>query len=291
MNFRILGPLRAGVRQGPVDLGDGRARLVLATLLLEAGRVVPVERLVEAVWDEDPPASARPQVAIAVSSLRRAFRDAGCTHRVIETAQPGYRVPLGADTVDAVTAERRIAAARAAVRAGRHHEAAERFGAALALWDGPVLAGLERALILAAALRWEELRLTVTEEAAEVELALGRHHELVGRLMGPVIEHPFRERLRVLLMLALVRSGRQGEALEVYRDARRILSRELGLEPGRELRELYQAILSDDLSIHRRPFTAPEAGPPSTSRGCTGAVPRSRSRRWRGLGGRGRSPL
>ncbi|XVQ10448.1 AfsR/SARP family transcriptional regulator [Spirillospora sp. CA-255316] len=306
--FRILGPLRAGLRQGPVDLGGGRARLVLATLLLEPGRIVPVDRLVDAVWDEDPPASARTQIAFAVSGLRRAFRDAGCTHRVIETAGPGYRIPLQAGTIDALTAERRIAQARTAAQAGRYREAAERFGAALALWDGPVLAGLDRALVVAGALRWEELRLTAIEEAAEVALVLGRHHELIGELMRPVTEHPFRERMRALLMMALARAGRQSEALEVYRAGHRILSRELGLEPGRELRELHEAILRDDFPVHRQPPPEPAAagpapasasasanasasasgpGPETRGRGtrdrcCAGAVPRTRSHRWRG---------
>jgi DNA-binding SARP family transcriptional activator len=305
VTFRILGPLRAGVRQGPVDLGGDRARLVLATLLLEPGRIVPVDRLVDAVWDEEPPASAPTRVAVAVSGLRRAFRDAGCTHRVIETAGAGYRIPLQAGTIDAVTADRRIAQARAAARAGRHREASERFGAALALWDGPVLAGLDRALVVAGALRWEELRLTAIAEAAEVALLLGRHHELIGDLAGPVTEHPFRERLRALLMMALVCAGRREEALEVYRAGHRILARELGLEPGPELRALHEAILRDDFPVRRRspqrPAASASPAPPNASapasrgeqgtRGqcCAGAVPRTRSQRWRGRrGGPGR---
>ncbi|MFC5750635.1 AfsR/SARP family transcriptional regulator [Actinomadura rugatobispora] len=299
--FRILGPLRAGARRGPVDLGDGRTRLVLATLLLEPGRIVPVDRLVEAVWDGEPPVTAQTQIAIAVSGLRRAFRDAGCTRRVIETAGPGYRIAPEAGTVDAVTAARTIGRARAAVRAGRHREAAELFGAALSLWDGPVLADLDRALIVAGALRWEELRLTAIEEAAEVGLLLGRHHELIGGLRGPVTEHPFRERMRGLLMMALVRAGRQSEALEVYRTGQRILSRELGLEPGRELRELHEAILRGDFPVHRTsqtpasrsapapPSPASSAPAPRESRCCAGAVPRTRSQRWRGGPGRFRS--
>ena len=296
--FRILGPLRADVRQGPVALGGGRARLVLAALLLDPGRTVPVDRLVETVWDGEPPASARTRIAIAVSGLRRAFRDAGCTHRVIETVEPGYRIPADAGTVDALVADRRIGQARAAVRAGRHREAAERYRSALSLWDGPVLAGLDRGLIVAGALRWEELRLTALEEAAEVELRLGRHHRLIDDLRGPVAEHPFRERMRALLMVALARSGRQSEALEIYRAGHRILTRELGVEPGRELRALHEAILRDEVTelpgfpVHDD-RTAPAAGPApvqsrkprerrTRGRCCAGAVPRTRTQRWRG---------
>ncbi|MEW2356415.1 AfsR/SARP family transcriptional regulator, partial [Spirillospora sp. NPDC029432] len=266
--FQMLGPLRAGTGRGPVDIGGGRARAVLAALLLEPGRIVPVERLVDAVWDERPPASARTQVAIAVSGLRRAFRDAGCAHPVIETVRPGYRIPAGAGTIDALEAEREVRRAREAARAGRREEAARRFRAALALWDGPVLAGLDHAAIAAGALRWEELRLAAVEEAAEVELALGRHHELVGALMGPVAAHPYRERLRAMLMTALVRAGRQGEALGVYRDGRRVLAEELGLEPGRELRELHEAILRADPAVYARNVPVP-ARPVRAGR-CTG---------------------
>ncbi|URN00178.1 AfsR/SARP family transcriptional regulator [Actinomadura madurae] len=269
VSFRILGPLRAGVRGTPVDLGGDRARLVLAALLLEPDRPVPVDRLVDVVWRDRPPASARTQIAIAVSGLRRAFRGAGCADHVIETVRPGYRVPAQAGAIDALAAEELIGGAREAVAAGRPAEAAELFQDALRLWDGPVLAGLDRPGIEASALRWEELRLTALEEAAQVELALGRHRELVGELMGPVGEHPFRERLRVLLMIALARAGRQSEALDVYHEGRRSLDEELGLEPGRELQEVHAAVLRDD------PVTRPQA--------CAG--PRGRALRWRRTSG------
>ncbi|MFB4308030.1 BTAD domain-containing putative transcriptional regulator [Actinomadura sp. GTD37] len=272
VSFRILGPLRAGVQGEPVDLGGGRARLVLAALLLDADRPVPVDRLVDAVWGDRPPSSARTQIAIAVSGLRRAFRDAGRPH-VIETVRPGYRIPAEAAALDAEEAAERIGEARRDVAAGRLEQAAGRFRAALALWNGPVLAGLDRPVIEAGALRWEELRLTAIEEAAHVELGLGRHRELIGELIGTVEEHPYRERVRGLLMMALARAGRQGEALDVYREGRRRLDEELGLEPGRELRELQLGILRDD------PLVRPGAP----------GVPRRRGRalRWRRTSARG----
>lgn len=236
----MAGPLRAGVEERPVDLGGGRARLVLAALLLEADRTVPVDRLVDVVWPGEPPASARTQIAMAVSGLRRAFR---CARHVIDTVRPGYQV---SGVIDARVAERLIAGARRDAAAGRPARASEGFRGALALWNGPVLAGLDRPVIAAGALRWEELRLTAIEEYARVELALGRHHELVGELMVPVAEHPYRERLRALLMVALARAGRRGEALDVYHDGRRRLDEELGLRPGRELRDVHTAVLRDD---------------------------------------------
>ncbi|WP_187438022.1 AfsR/SARP family transcriptional regulator [Actinomadura decatromicini] len=282
MQFRILGPLRAGVRGRPVDLGGGRSRLVLAALLLEPDRPVPVERLVDAVWPDGPPASARTQIAIAVSGLRRAFRhaDSGAGH-VIETVRPGYRVPAEAGTIDALAAADEIAAARRDAAAGRLADAAGRFRAALARWDGPALAGLTGPHIEAGAARWDELRLTTIEEAAQVDLVLGRHHELVGDLIGPVGENPYRERLRVLLMLALARAGRQSEALDVYREGRRKLTEELGLEPGRELRDVHAAILRDDPSTHPRPPVV------STPASCE--APRERALRWRRTAGPSRA--
>lgn len=270
VEFRILGPLRAGVQGEPVDLGGARARLVLAALLLEADRPVPVERLADVVWGDRPPSSARTQIAIAVSGLRRAFRDAG-RPRVIETVRPGYRIPAAAAAIDAAAAEELIGAARRDAAAGRLSRAAEGFRAALALWRGPVLDGLDRPRIEAGALRWEELRLAAVEEAAHVDLLLGRHRELIGELVGPVGEHPYRERLRGLLMTALARAGRPSEALEVYREGRRLLAADLGLEPGRELRELQMGILRDD------PLVRPGAP----------GVPRRRGRalRWRRTAG------
>jgi DNA-binding SARP family transcriptional activator len=302
--FRILGPLRAGVQDRMVELEDGRARLVLAALLLEALETdapVAVGTLVQAVWDGEPPTSAATQVAFAVSSLRRAFRKAGCGHTVIETVPPGYRLVCG--TIDALDAERDIAQARAAAAAGRYEEAAHHYGEALSLWDGQVFEGLQSSPIVAGALRWERLQLAVTEEAAEVTLALGRYNALISELTAWVGEYPFHERLRVLLMTALARAGRHREALQVYSDGCRALREGLDLEPGHELQDLYEAILLDGTWRHpqappvpsrvKAPKAPPAKGsPPRTSppkapsskaapggRYCAGAVPRTN--RWR----------
>ncbi|MEU5876973.1 BTAD domain-containing putative transcriptional regulator [Spirillospora sp. NPDC047279] len=244
-----MGPLQACAAERPIRIGGLRQQVVLATLLLASGRVVPTDRLIEAVWEDDPPASARTQVAIAIAALRRAFEKSG-RDGLIETVTPGYRLPDERVWTDAWTAEDRVAEARAAAAAGRPDEAVLYYRGALALWQGPVLTGLDRSTVVNAARSWEELRLTVHEEAAEIDLARGRHLNLVATLMPLVGEQPYRERLRALLMLALVRSGRRTEALSVYRDGRRILAGELGLEPGRGLRDLHEAILRDDASLY-----------------------------------------
>ncbi|MEU5876976.1 AfsR/SARP family transcriptional regulator [Spirillospora sp. NPDC047279] len=245
-----------------IELPGVRARLVLAMLLLEPGRVVATERLVEAIWEAEPPPSMRTQIAIAVSGLRRTFREAGLDD-VIETVSPGYRLRAGAVRTDASVAEERVAAARDAATAGRTGEAVRLYHAALALWRGPVLAGLDSAPLATGALRWEELRLTGTEELAELELVRGHHHELTGDLMALVAENPFRERLRAQLMTALARSGRQAESLAVYQEGRRILSDDLGLEPGRVLRDLHEAILADAPSVQQRLTSPWETMPPA----------------------------
>ncbi|MFP3964159.1 AfsR/SARP family transcriptional regulator [Actinomadura fulvescens] len=262
-----MGPLQAVDGDRQIRLPGPRPRLVLAVLLLEPGRVVPVESLVEAVWDGEPPPSMRTQIAIAVSGLRRVFRDAGLGD-VIETVNPGYRIKDDTVRIDARVAEERVAAARDAAADGRTDEAAELYRRALELWRGPVLSGLDSLRLTTGGLRWEELRRTAVEELAELELARGHHHEVAGDLMALVAENPFRERPRAQLMTALARSGRQAEALAVYQDGRRILAEELGLEPGRALRELHDAILKDAPSVQRQPTPLRDTSVPGPAMAC-----------------------
>ncbi|MBO2451601.1 AfsR/SARP family transcriptional regulator [Actinomadura barringtoniae] len=241
MEFRILGPLQGTVGGRPLRLSGRQSRLVLASLLLAPGRVVPVERLIEAVWGVASPVSARTQIAIAVSNVRRAIGDTAGS--VIETVAPGYRLRGDASWIDTRTVEERVAEGRAAAAVGRLDEAVLFYRGALLQWRGPVLHGLDRSNLAPAVLPWEELRLSLHEEAAEIDLARGRHRTLAGALMPVVAEEPYRERLRYLLMMALVRSGRLNEALAVYREGRRLLAGELGLEPGPGLRGLNESIL------------------------------------------------
>lgn len=230
MEFRILGPLEVVSGGRAVPLGGPRTRATLAALLLADQQVVPIDRLVGLVWGDDPPSSVRGQVAIAVSKLRKVLPGA------IETVGSGYRLP--AVRLDARVAEARIMHARLAAPS----EAAEGLRGALAMWRGPVLAGLGE--VAASADRWEQLRLDVHEEWVSLELGLGRHGEVIGELTTFVGENPLREGARAQLMVALHRCGRRADALEVYREGCSVLGRELGVGPGAQLRAALDPILS-----------------------------------------------
>ncbi|WP_051367254.1 AfsR/SARP family transcriptional regulator [Hamadaea tsunoensis] len=253
--------MTARVNDRTVALGGPRNQAVLALLALEPHRAVPVERLVDAVWDDDPPATARAQLQMCISLLRRAFAACGAAD-VIETRAPGYLLRVGPGGLDADVFAEHVAAAKNLGAQGRTAEAAAELRRALALWRGPALAGLTGRLVQAGARALNDRRLTVTEERINLDLALGRHDDLIGELMALIEEYPLRERLYAHLMLALYRSGRQSEALQAYRRARRTLSDELGLEPGAELRRLEHAILvgSTELAGYAAP---PRPAPPA----------------------------
>src|SRR4051794_26465525 len=222
-------------------MGRGGARRggVRAILLLHRSETVSVDRIVDLLWGERPPPTAVKTVQVYVSHLRRAL-----VEDVIVSSRGGYSLVVDAKRVDAPRFERLVDEGRAAGDPGR---AAELLRSALGLWRGSALGDLayERFAQDEAA-RLEELRVAAVEERVEADLRLGRHAALVAELEALVREHPLRERLRAQHMLALYRSGRQAEALESFQDARRALVDELGLEPGRELRELEQAILAQD---------------------------------------------
>ncbi|GGT11548.1 hypothetical protein GCM10010176_065300 [Nonomuraea spiralis] len=221
-----------------------RQRSLLAALLLDAGRVVSIDRLAAAVWGEHLPESVRTQIPIHVHGLRKAFKDAGCGVQVIVTEQAGYRLRTDGVWLDAREAEELAAAARKAAGAGQSEQAAAMLGRVLGLWRGPVLAEIDTAEIAVVARGLEDARLSIAEEWAEAELACGRPREVVARLAGLVEDHPLREGLRAQLMLALWHSERQADALEIYQRGRRHLREELGVEPGRGLREVQRAILA-----------------------------------------------
>lgn len=251
MRFGVLGALR--VVEGGRDLTPGPAkhRALLAALLLRPGRTLTVGRLIAEVWGDEPPASAEPVLRVYVSALRKVVGG-------IRTVPGGYLLDVDPDQVDAHRFERLVAAGRRARDAGRTAEAAGELRAALALWRGPALAGVDSAeLRRAYAVPLEELRLTALEERVELDVALGRGAEVTGELRALVASHPLRERAWGQLVLALGQAGRRSEALGAYREARRLLVGELGLEPGPGLREAHGRVLAGSAPARAVPNETP----------------------------------
>lgn len=268
MRFGILGPLRVG---GEGAVTAGRDRTILAILLLQAGRIVPAEELVDAVWEEQPPATARAQLQTCVSRLRRRFVTLGLPPDLIVTDPVGYGVHTAPGDLDAEVFGDEVAAARAAVVADDLADARRRFRAALALWRGPALGGIAGRSVRGRAQTLDEQRVTALEECVDVELQLGNAGDLIDELTEAVARHPLRDRLRGQLMLALSAIGRQADALVVYRDGRRHYADELGIEPGVELQKLHQRVLAGDLvTIGPRPSTTPVRGLPRAISDFTG---------------------
>jgi DNA-binding SARP family transcriptional activator/tetratricopeptide (TPR) repeat protein len=245
MEFRILGPLEVLDGERALDVAGPKQRALLAVLLMNANQVVSKDSLIDSLWGAEPPATASKAIQVYVSQLRRVLGK-----KRLETTAPGYLLRVHDEELDL----HRFEALREQAKDADAKTAAALLHEALALWRGPPLgefaydgfAGLEIA-------RLEELRLACLEERIAADLALGRSSGLVGELEGLVAEHPLRELLRAQLMLALYRSGRQVEALEAYQDARRVLVGELGIQPGKSLRELEKAILQQDPSVDLGP--------------------------------------
>jgi DNA-binding SARP family transcriptional activator len=236
IRYRLLGPVEA-----PAKLPGGKPTALLARLLLEPGRVVPVDTLVDALW-RDPPASAHKIVQVYVSQLRKALGP-----DAIETRSPGYLARARADESDLGRFERLAEEARGTREPARR---AALLREALELWQGPALAEFrDEPFADAAARRLAELRLYALEERIDAELELGEHARLVPELEALVEQEPLRERPRGQLMLALYRCGRQAESLENYRAGRALLVEELGIEPGPGLQELERAILRQDPAL------------------------------------------
>ena len=243
--FSVLGPFQVTIDGAVRDLGGRKPADLLSVLVLHANEVVSTDRLVEELWGDDPPRTARKTVQVHVSRLRRELGEA-----MLETRPTGYVVAVAPGQVDAHEFQELLDRGRDELRSGRAAEAARLLRQALALWRGPVLAGMEaNGSTRSIASRLEDLRLVALETRIEADLALGHHASLVGELEGLVAEHPYREGMRRQLMLALYRSGRQADALAAYRAARASLVEELGVEPGPELRELEAAMLRHDPAL------------------------------------------
>jgi YVTN family beta-propeller protein len=254
VEYRILGPLQL-VREGrPLTVDAPKQRALLGVLLLHANEVVPSERLVDELWGESPPATALKTLQVYVSQLRKTLGG-----NTIVTRGHGYAAAVDADALDLTRFRTIVADARRLLHEGRIGDAAETYARALALWRGDALAEVNfQSTGRREADSLDELRVTVVEEWIDCELALGRHAQVLEQVEKLVERHPYRERLREQLMLALYRSGRQAEALEAYRRARRALVENLGLEPAERLQELERAILRHDPSL--------DLPPPSRSR-------------------------
>jgi DNA-binding SARP family transcriptional activator len=246
LEFRILGPLEVDGEHGPVQLGGPRQRATLALLLLAPNRVVSVEQLADALYAGAPPVTAVTQVQRQVSELRKALGSAAA----IETRSPGYVARLSSEQLDLSRFERLVEEANGAHVRGDRRSEADLLREALKLWRGAPLADLAYESFAQRSIeRLEEIRLAALEQRFDADLSLGRHSELVAELEQLTGEHPVRERLQGQLMLALYRSGRQAEALEVYRKARETLLHEFGIDPSPALHELERAILNQEPSL------------------------------------------
>jgi DNA-binding SARP family transcriptional activator len=238
MDFRLLGPLEVVGDEGSLQLGGIKQRSLLAMLLLHANQVVSIDRLIDALWGASPPLTCGKSIQVYVSRLRKSIGD----NRLV-THAPGYALYVDPGELDLTRFEQLVAEAWRAPP----ERASAKLREALGLWRGPPLADLAYEQFAQAEIaRLEEMRLGAVEQRLESDLALGRHAELVAELETLVARHPLRERFRYQLMLALYRSERQAEALEAYRQARRELSDELGLEPSESLKRLEAAILRQD---------------------------------------------
>ncbi len=245
MDFRILGPLQV-VRDGQaVEPGSPKQRALLLNLLIHHGRVVSRDRLIEDLWAGSPPSTGLGVLQNYVSQLRKALGTG-----VVVTRGPGYALEVEPADVDGVRFERLVEDARAALRGGDPARAVDLVRRALELWRGPALADVTgEPFARAEVARLDELRAVAVETELEAEIAAGRHREVIGRFDALLAEHPLRERLWWLLILALYRAGRQADALRAYQKTRGLLREELGLDPGAPLRDLEAAILRQDPAL------------------------------------------
>jgi DNA-binding SARP family transcriptional activator len=248
VRFNLLGPLEVTNDGSPVPLGGVKQRAALGFLLLHANEVIPASRLLQALWADEVPPTARKILHNAISGLRRTvFENVSDADSALLTRAPGYLLHVNPACVDLSLFQCLAERGRSELARGSWEPAVRLLRQALAFWRGSVLADLTEVGIV-----WPELaavqdsRLTTFEDWVEAELALGRHHEVVGALEIAVATGPTRERVRGQLMLALYRCGQQVEALEVYRRTKISLAESLGLDPSRGLQELERAILNHD---------------------------------------------
>ena len=276
MDVRLLGPFEVWEGEDRLPVGSGKQAALLALLALRRGEAFSNDRLVDALWDGHPPPTAPKNVQIYVSQLRKALGEG-----VIETRGGGYAAALERDQVDTMRFEALVERGSVLLADGDHAAAAGTLSEALALWRGPALADFAYAEFAQSEIaRLEELRLGALEDRIDADLALGRHRQVIPELESLVRDQPLRERLREQLMLALYRSGRQADALDVYHDMRRRFGEELGIERDARCRGC-----SSTFSARTTRSTRRRALRSSASRGSTGTLSselaHSCSGRWR----------
>ena len=252
MDYRILGPLEVSAGIGPLELGGRRQRTVLAALLLNANRVTPTDQLVDVVWGEEPPPTARRSVQAYVSRLRRILGD----DRIV-SVEPGYRIRVDEAELDADRFESLTLLAHS-ISAADPRKALDALHEALSLWRGPALADLRDGGISTRAHPYDEERWTAIEDAFDLEFDLGLYDDAIPRIEACLLDDPYRERLWGQLMLALYRSGRQADALRAFGRARERLVNDLGIDPSPELRRLEEQILNQDPQLARTVATPAE---------------------------------
>jgi DNA-binding SARP family transcriptional activator len=274
VQFRLLGPLEARDGERRVELGRPKQRVLLAVLLVHANDVVSLDRLIEELWGAEPPPQAAASLQTYVSNLRRVLepgRPARAPSRILVSQPPGYRLVVGAGDLDAARFAALAGEGHRLLEAGRPAAAARVLREGLGLWRGPALAEVaDEAFAQAERNRLEELRVAALEDRLAADLDLGGHAAAVAELEELAGRYRFRERLAGLLMLALYRSGRQGEALQVFQAARRALADELGIEPGRWLRQLETGILRQDPGLDWTPPPQEPGPPPGQTGGSAG---------------------
>ncbi|QSB04841.1 AfsR/SARP family transcriptional regulator [Natronoglycomyces albus] len=246
LRFNILGPIEAWNGSHPLRLGGTIQERVLTMLLLEPGKIIPVSRLVEAAWDNEPPSSAGHQVRKAISDLRQRIPKQG---EVIYTAGPGYRIRIDDDELDLAEFRNWLRSSRRASDEGDIGRAAELLQQGLNLWRGPILAHQGGKVITAAAIAWDERHLAAKEQLFDLRLQLGEGSEIISDLREEITAHPLRENLRAHLMVALYRCGRQAEALDEFRDVRELLAEQLGIDPSVRLKKLHEDILRESPTL------------------------------------------
>ncbi|WP_271190215.1 AfsR/SARP family transcriptional regulator [Dactylosporangium matsuzakiense] len=256
MRYRLLGPLEVDVAGRRLEISATRDRVLLVMLLLQPNRVVTLPRLVDAVWGDAAPATARAQLHTCVSRLRRQLPGA------IQTDTAGYRAAVEPDELDTLVFAQLVADGRAAMAAGELHTARKHLRDALDLWRGPALAGVDSPSVQAAAVALEERHNSALEDCIDVELQLGLQAELISQLTGLAEQHPLRERLHGQLMTALARVGRTADAIAVYLRLTETLDEQLGLAPSAALQELYRNLLQPPAVLgSAAPAPAPRALP------------------------------